>query len=406
MIRALDHTRPVQPLKYYYRSYSSLIDKETAMRKHFLLHNIICILVIALSPLFAAFFSMQVRAGTVLPSGTISNADVNAIDDELDQTGYVRLRSGSRYYLSHFIPVNSNSTIDARGATIIVRKGAVRNDPMNYRTGYDSMSKVTIIGGTWLSADKNGCTGTTFSFAHASNITLKDMNIRSTNAEGHAIELVACKNISIRNCTVIAQGKGRRTSVEEMIQVDLASPHNAPFLEEKYQNGLACQNVTISGCRVTGNRAIGVSFSKKDKQYLKKYHTNITVKNCRLTGNTAEGLALFNAINVTVKNNRIISKSSRTNTAYSSGCHVTLFGKIPAFASGKISIRNNVIKGGRTGFQICSHSKVRYGTLIIKKNKLYSKKGKKRALVIELNPKGKASAKKIKDSRNKKRKWK
>ena len=376
------------------------------MKKYFLLNYVIFIIIIGLPGLFAAFFSLQVKAGTVAPSGTISNADVNAIDDELDQTGYVRLKSGEKYYLSHFIPVNSNSTIDARGATIIIKRGAVRNDPKNYRTGYNSMSGVTIMGGTWLSANKDGCTGTTFSFAHANNITLKDMNIRSTNAEGHAIELVACRNINIRNCSVIAQGNGNKNSAEEMIQVDLASPHNAPFLKKEFQNGLACQNITISGCTVTGSRAVGVSFSKKDSKFLKNYHKNITVKNCRLTGNTAEGLALFNAINVTVKNNRIISNSSRTKSAYSSGCHVTLFGKIPAFAKGKISIRNNVIKGGRTGFQICSHSKVRYGTLIIKKNKLYSKKGKKRALVVELNPKGKASVKKIKASRNKKRKWK
>ena len=377
-----------------------------AMKKHFFLKTVIFILLTGFPAFFAAFFSLQVQAGTVAPSGKISNADVNAIDDELDQTGYVRLKKGGRYYLSHFIPVNSNNTIDARGATIVVKKGAVRNDPRNYRTGYNSMSKVTVIGGTWLSANKDGCTGTTFSFAHSNNITLKDMNIRSTNAEGHAIELVACRNISIRNCTVIAQGKSRQTSAEEMIQVDLASPKNAPFLKKEFQNGLACQNITISGCTVTGSRAVGITYPKKDKQYLKKYHKNITIKNCRLTGNTAEGLALFNAINVTVKNNRIISKSNRTKSAYSSGCHVTLFAKIPAFAKGKISIRNNIIKGGRTGFQICSHSKVRYGTLIIKKNRLYSKKGKKRALLIELNPKGKESVKRIKASWNKKRKWK
>ena len=354
---------------------------------------------------FFLLLSLDISAGTVLPTGEISSEDVRNIDDELDETGYVRLKEGGVYYLSHYIPLNSNSTIDARGATIVINKGATRNDPLNYTTGYNSMSNIKIIGGTWISFHEEGCTGTTFSFAHCQNITLKDMDIRSTNAEGHAIELVACKNVTISNCKIIAQGKGDNNSVEEMVQIDLAAPHNAPFLEEKYQNGLACQNITVSRCTIVGNRGLSASFAKKDPSFLKKYHRNIVVKNCSITGNTAEGLALFNTIDAVVKNNRLISKSKRTNTAYSSGCHITLFAKIPAFARRKIYIRNNVIKGGWTGFQITSHSKTRYGKMSIKNNKIFAKKGKKRALIIFPNPKKKPSVKKVSASGNKLRKW-
>ena len=351
------------------------------------------------------FFPMQVRAGIVAPSGTISNQDVNNIDHELDATGYVRLQQGATYYLSHFIPINSNSTIDARGATIVIYKGAVRNDTRNYQTGYNSMSNIRITGGRWISAHKEGCPGTTFSFAHSQNITLKDMDIRSTNREGHAIELVACKNVSISNCIVMGQGTSAKNSIEEMVQIDMATPHNAPFLRKEFQNGLACQNIWIQGCIIRGSRGVAASYAKKDPAYLKRYHNHITVKNCTLIGDTAEGLTLFNTINVSIKNNRIISYSKRTNSAYSSGCHITLFGNIPAFSKGKISLKNNIIKGGRSGFQICSHKKTRYGTLIIKNNKICAKKGKKRALLIEPNPKWKPSVKKVKASRNKKRKW-
>ena len=368
------------------------------MKKIFLFTIIAAVLII--------LFPLDIKAGTVLPTGEISSQDVWNIDDELDATGYVRLQEGGIYYLSHYIPLNSNSTIDARGATIFINKGAVRNDPLNYTVGYDSMSNIKIIGGTWVSFWDQGCTGTTFSFAHSQNITLKDMDIRSTNAEGHAIELVACKDVSISNCNIVAQGTGAWNSVEEMIQIDLAAPHNAPFLSAEYQNGLTCQNITISRCRIVGNRGVSASFAKNDPQFLNRYHDNIVVKNCNITGNTAEGLALFNTPNAIVKYNRIISNSIRTKTAYSSGCHVTLFGKIRAFAKGKISIRNNVIKGGWTGFQITSHYKTRYGKLSIRNNKIFAKKGKKRALVIFLNPKKKPSVIKVSASGNKLRKWK
>jgi len=347
-----------------------------------------------------------VKAGIVPPSNKRTNKDVRNIDDEQDETGYVRLQEGETYYLSHFIPLMSNSTIDARGATIIVNKGAVRNDTSNYKTGYNSMSNIKIIGGKWISAHEDGCSGTTFSFAHCQNITLEKMDIRTTNAQGHAIELVACKNVTIKDCKVIAQGKSKKKSVEEMIQIDLAAPHTAPFLKSKYQNGLACKNIKVIGCTITGSRGLCANYAKEDKKYRKKYHDKILVKNCTITGRTSEALALFNAINVEVKNNKIITKSKRTGSPYSIGCHVALFGKISKFSKGKIRIYDNVIKGGRQGFQICSHSKSRYGSLIIKNNKLYSKKGKSRALVIQPNIKRKPSVRKAVRSGNVLYKWK
>ena len=337
----------------------------------------------------------HVRAGEVKPTG--GRMDMYNIREELSQTGYVKLLPGETYYLSSYINLQSNDTIDATGATVIVTGGATRNS--EYTTGYDSMKNVKIMGGTWLSNKKDGNTGTTFSFAHCSGITLEDMDIRTTNAEGHAVELVGCKDVTIRHCNIEAQGKGKSKSVEEMIQIDLAAPTTAPFLSSKYQNGLACQNITVEGCTVTGNRAVCANYAKKNKKYLKKYHKNITVKNNKLTGNTSEALALFNTINAKVQNNTIITKSKRTSEAYSVGCHVALFGKIKAFSKGKITVTGNTIKGGRQGFFLCSHTKTKYGKLIIKNNKIYCKKGKKKALQTY-------SVKKVKKSGNKLYKWK
>jgi len=352
----------------------------------------------------------DVRAGVVQPYGKDEwgyyDSDSYSIMYELEETGYAKLVKGKTYYIGSSIDVYGNMKLDATGATIIVADEAVRNDGGDLKKGYDSMSNITVIGGKWISESKNGNPGTSFSFSHAKNITLKNMDIRCASADGHGVEFVSCKNVVMKNCKVIAQGKGRKNSVEESVQFDFDTKTAAPYLNGRgLHDGTPCKNVTIDHCTIKGCRGLCASFPSSEKKYWKKYHDKIVVKNCTITGTKAEALALFNANNVTVKNNKIISKSHRVNQAYSIGCHLALFGKIKAFSKGKNVVTGNTIKGGRQGFQMCSHTKSRYGKLTIKNNKCYSKKGKANALKITVNASGKRSAIRLVKKGNKLRKW-
>ena len=76
-------------------------------------------------------------------------------------------------------------------------------------------------------------------------------------------------------------------------------------------------------------------------------------------------------------------------------------GLIAAYGNGV----RNTIKGGRQGFQMCSHTKSRYGKLTIKNNRCYSKKGRANALKITVNASGKRSAIRLVKKGNKLRKW-
>ena len=333
--------------------------------------------------LCAFILPLNTRAGEVAPAG--KGKDIKNIKQELTETGYVRLKPGCTYYLTSYIPLHDNNTINATGATVIVSKHATRNDPAFYKKDYSSMKNIKIIGGTWLSNKKKGNTGTTFSFAHCQDITLENMTIRTTNAEGHAVELVSCRNVMINNCQITAQGKGKSKSVEEMVQIDVAASKTAPFLPKQYQNGLACQNVTVKNCTITGNRAVCCNYTKKNKKFLNRFHTNITIMGCTLTGTKSEGLALFNTASAVVRNNTIVSNSKRTKTAYSIGCHVSMFGKAPAFSNGTIIIEGNKIRGGRQGFYLSSHTKTRYGHVTLKNNVFYAKKGPAYAAMIAKN---------------------
>lgn len=352
----------------------------------------------------AFFLPVSTRAGEVAPAG--KGKDIKRINEELKKTGYVRLQEGKVYYLTSYIRLNTNNRIDASGATIIVSKHATRNDPSNYRKDYSSMKNIRITGGTWLSNKAKGNSGTTFSFAHCQDIVLENMMIKTTNAEGHAIELVGCKNVRIEGCRIEAQGKGKSKSVEEMVQIDLAAPKTAPFLSRKFQNGLTCRNITVKDCVIRGNRALTCNFAKVDKKFRNRYHSNITVTGCTLTGTKSEAFALFNTDTAIIKNNTMISNSSRTKESYSVGCHVSVFGKAPAFSKGSILIEGNTIKGGRQGFFLSSHTSERYGKVILKDNSFYAKNGVAYAAMIAKNTSNKSSAILSDFSNNNYYKWK
>ncbi len=364
--------------------------------------------------LIPALFRVDVRAGVVGPSqpdewGFYTYSDNYIINRELKETGYAKLVPGKTYYLSRCIRVDSDMILDATGATLVVYDCAIRNDAGELKKGYDSMANIHIIGGRWKSYNPGGNAGTSFSFTHAKNITLENMDISTSDAEGHGIELVSCKNVTIKNCKVIAQGSGKARSVEESIQIDLATPKTAPYLADRpyLWDGTPCRNITITGCTIKGCRGLCSNYAKNNKKYINRYHDRIVVEKCRITGTRSEALALFNATNVTVRNNTIITKSHRVKDAYSIGCHLAIFGtgKVSAYAKGKNRIEKNTIKGGRQGFNMCSHTRARYGKLVIRNNRLYSKKGEKNALRVAYNAGHKRSAKKIVRSGNKLYQW-
>ena len=328
---------------------------------------------------FAAVLMFQdtAYAGTVAPSG--DGSDYSNIVAELESTGSVKLQSGGEYHLSNKIYLESGWTIDAAGATIYVSGMLFNHDVTS--TGYDSVSDITINGGTWLSESSSGYATTLIHFTHANNITLKNMDIEACNYSGHTIELVACKDVTIKNCTITPLGKPSSTSVEEQIQIDIAAPATAPFLSSTYTNGRCCKNIKIIGCTVTGARAICANYAASDKgKYLKGFHENITIKNCTLTGETAEALALFNTSSAKVTGNTIITKAPTSRDSYSVGCHFHLFGTSSKASSGKITVSKNTIKGGRQALQFYSHSSSNYGKVTIKNNKLYCRKGASSAL--------------------------
>jgi len=305
----------------------------------------------------------------------------------------VTLQAGKTYHLYGRLPALNGKKIKApKSTTIICNTELVRNDCT--KTNYNSLNGFTIDGGKWITDSKDGIRNSFIKFTHAKNITLKNMTIKACNYENHTIELVACKNVTIKNCKIDGKGSIRKTSVEEAVQIDVATKRTAPYITEgdRFLNGAGCKNITISGCTIKGNRGVCASFinnpnSSEKKKYWKKsgYHSNITVKNCKITGNSAEALALFNTLNATVKGNKIICNSKRINESYSVGCHFHLFYPCSKamMKKSKITVSGNTIKGGRQALNFDTHSNGHFGKLTVRNNKLYCKKGSGAALHVK-----------------------
>lgn len=344
------------------------------MKQHYISTLRICL--VAIVSIF--LLPQKVYAGTVQPS---DGNDRTNILSELKSTGSVTLVKGGTYYLSGKLTLESGWEIDATGATIYC-SGALFDHKLT-KTNYNSIHDVTIKGGKWLSEDSKGYKKTLIHFTHAKNIKLLNMTIDATNYEGHTIELVACRNVTIQKCKITPKGSPGKKSVEEQIQIDIATGTTYPAIKDtKFANGATCKNIKIIGCTVKGNRAVCANYSPKESKYLGKFHSGITVKNCTLTGVCSEALALFNTQSAVVTGNTIITKAPLKRDSYSVGCHFHLFGDNSSAAKGKIKVSNNTIKGGRQALYFFSHSSTQFGYVTVKNNKLYCRNGVKNALDI------------------------
>ncbi len=346
--------------------------------------------------------TVSVSAAVAEPTGDQEGKeDYRIIRDILEKDGEVQLRSGETYYIVKPILLGSNQKISAKGATIICLQGAFRND-VPTKDQYQSVKNVTVDGGTWKNIDKNGLRGSMIQFAHGQKITIKNLEV-SCNYEGHAIELIADKDVVVDNCTVIPLGSYSQGCREEQIQIDVAAPKTAPKVAAGGQHlvqGQTCENITVQNCTVSGARGICANFTKTENgKFLNKFHKNIVIKNNVITGENAEALALFNVIGATVQGNRIINYDRNAGESYSVGLHIAMFGKAPsAMNTAVMRIKDNMVKGGRQGIFVYSHTSSQFGKLVMQKNKCYARAGKEKAYEVH-------SVKQTQISGNKKYAW-
>ncbi len=320
-----------------------------------------------------------------------------------DEKKTVIIPKGSTVKIEYLIRVGNNTTIIADGATIIQTKDKTGVISTNVDSaGYNSVKNIKIQGGTWKNeVTKSG--GTMMRFAMGSNITITGATVE-TNYEGHAIELIACKNVTVQKCKLIAKGKINADSVEDALQIDLATPITAPGIKaeggEKYLKGQTCSNIKILNNTIMGSRGLCANYASKEPKYQNKFHDNITVRGNTITSVSAEALALLNTLNATVENNKIVSKAPRSRDNYSNGLNIVAMGTTPKLSKAQLVIKNNTIKGAWRALRIESPTTSgKYKKATIQNNKLYTKDGGKETDLFL------RSVSKISKKKNKTYKW-
>ena len=297
---------------------------------------------------------------------------------------------GSTVKLGGVLKPGNNTTIIAKGATVIGKK----KSNIIFAAPNKKLKNLSIIGGTWRSADKYGRTGSLFAFSYVKNLVMDGVDCNA-NYKGHTIELIACTNVTIQNCKVAAIGSNPSNCLEEQIQIDIATKKTAPKIAaygKKYVQGQTCKNVYILNNTVTGARAVGVNWTDSENgKWRNRFHENIVIKGNTLTGTTSEALAYFNVIGGEISGNSITTNATRTdgNSSYTIGIHVAIFGKAPeAMTNSTLTISNNTVWGKRNGIHFKAYFNSnetqclsQLGTVCVTGNTVYCKDGTKKAIV-------------------------
>ena len=333
----------------------------------------------------------SVRIAKVAPDGTVFMINQN----DAHQNGRVfncLLNNNKKYKIvfpaqrietDRGMTIGSNKTIVATGATIYQvnpQKQLINNKCT--KLNYASIQNVSITGGKWEIADnaKMLRDTSTVRFNHGQNISLKNMTVM-TNYRSHGIEVIACRNMTISGCRVLAEGTPSPTSLEEAVQIDLASPATAPTVAafgDKYVQGQTCYNITVENCTIRGARGLCCNkTATENKRFYNCYHRNIVVRGNDITGVTSEALCMHNTYGVSVENNKIVSKGSRVNTTYSIGINVASFGNVNCTSMRNV-ISGNTVYGGLYGICVrAQEGSTTFGATYVKNNTIYCKKGTK-----------------------------
>ena len=235
-----------------------------------------------------------------------------------------------------------------------------------------NLQTVTIDGGTWKSKSKTGYTGTSFAFVHSSGIRLMNMNIKCANYNGHAVELVACRDVLMDNVKITPCGKAG-ASQEVMVQIDIATQATYPrFNKRSLVNGATCHDIEIRNCSITGNRAIASGYDYKGEGYPDNVHTGVVIKDCKLHGINGEGVNLTNVKDASVRNNEIQSDYDNLGSDKSTGLHYLM---IAAAQDTSFEAADNTVKGYKYAIRAYSSGEYNISRVVLLTNKCYCKRG-------------------------------
>lgn len=243
----------------------------------------------------------------------------------------LRLVPGRTYRINSAILIPSNTTLDARGATIL--RGAsidnmVRNTQDGVTGGYAAAENVAVIGGRWVgNSAAYPSAFTCMAFGHATGVLVRDAVIEQV-ASYHHIELNGVDFVDVSGCTFLG-GAEQATDNVEAIQID-ANFGTGQWLWEGPADSTPCNNISIHHCKFKDvGAAIGSHSSVTGVS-----HTNINISDNVISGVYYLGIRTRNWSHVTISRNRIVGGYGAILVQSAGGTKTT-----------NVKIENNTISG-------------------------------------------------------------
>lgn len=235
-------------------------------------------------------------------------------------------------YKKIYIPMGEYDIYDQielqSGCEIVMGVGAIinrkhQNGKMfvtkysNNTTRYNGESNIKIIGGTLNHGSENTNVSVVTLF-HASNIIFDNVVFLDTQGS-HTIDIIACENVIINNCTIKGFKSDKEAYFRESVQIDTAYYGSTGFSEDKTPvnskcyDGTRCKNIYITNNKFTASdrfpaplNAIGTHTQYNDSNKSE----NIYILNNYIQGNGCIGgygnaVRLEQMKNVYIENNVI-----------------------------------------------------------------------------------------------------
>jgi len=228
--------------------------------------------------------------------------DTTAIQSAVNNGGFVLFAPGKHYVTNDVVRLVGNTVLDLNGCTIeCTNKHMFFNFLGNSTvTEYNGNGNIVIRNGTLV--------GGATSFGHAKNVLFENVTFQNSHND-HFLEICACNNYIIRNCSFIGM-EYLTTSVMEYINIDPCARAPFPWLDNAssaFYDGTVNDGIYIDNCRFSigsgnyayGYNAIGVHANDGAK------HQNIRITNSEVSGFTGCGLRINNMNNVLVSDNTI-----------------------------------------------------------------------------------------------------
>ena len=239
--------------------------------------------------------------------GAVGNGiadDTNAMQAALDASKHVILDGSKNYYCDGIIVINDGTTLEMNGATISAPDSEsgiwqiFNFHEDDVYTEYNGNGNIIIRNGHFLRS--------TISFIHGKDIIIE--NCRFENARrSHFIEICACKNFIVRNCSFYGMTLNYTPAQAEYINIDNARPDHFPHAPEGSAlfDGTPNDGILIDNCIFDINNKIMQNAVGKHAYYDSEDPTasrakNITVRNCSVYGATEEAFLFRGSENVII----------------------------------------------------------------------------------------------------------